>query len=137
MTLKWINEVLWPYHKKKHGNKHALFILNNCTAHKDLEEVGSIPSQLTIIFLPPNCTSFLQPADMGMISVWKMRYKSLMLSKLLSICDSKERNLMAVERKARARRRCHGLLHCMKANVLDAMGILNELRPGVSRGLYI
>ena len=127
VTLKWINEVLWPYHKKKHGNKRALLILDNCTAHKDLEEVGSIPSQLTINFLPPNCTSFLQPRDMWMISVLKMRYKSLMLSKLLSICDDEEQYLMAMERKARTRRGCHGLLYCMKANVLDAMGMLNEV----------
>ena len=58
---------------------------------------------------------------MGRISVLKMRYKLLVLSKVLSICDNKESDLMDMERKARTRRGCHGLLHCKKANVLDVM----------------
>ena len=65
VTLKWINEVLWPYHKKKHGNKRALFILNNCTAHKDLEEVGSVPSQLIIIIFATTLHKFLTTCRYG------------------------------------------------------------------------
>ncbi|MGH7954417.1 MAG: hypothetical protein ACREOZ_00495, partial [Gloeomargaritales cyanobacterium] len=49
-----------------------------------------LPTNLVIEICPANCTSFMQPADMGMIARLKIGYKALMLRKLLAICDDQE-----------------------------------------------
>ena len=38
-------------------------------------------------FLPKNMTARYQPMDQGIISVLKTRYKTIMLRRLLAICD--------------------------------------------------
>jgi hypothetical protein len=62
----------------------CLLLLDNCPAHVNLDK-DMLPTELVIQFFPPNCTSFLQPADMGMIACLKVGYKALMLRKLLAI----------------------------------------------------
>ncbi|MGH7954791.1 MAG: hypothetical protein ACREOZ_02400 [Gloeomargaritales cyanobacterium] len=37
ITVEWINRVLWPHHLAHHGDVCALLVLDNCSAHKDLE----------------------------------------------------------------------------------------------------
>jgi hypothetical protein len=76
ITIHWINKILWPWHKSNFGDVRCILILDNCRAHTDL-----------ILSFPPNCTSFLQPADMGMIAALKVGYQVSMLRKLLAICD--------------------------------------------------
>jgi hypothetical protein len=86
VTMHWINTVLWPWHVQEHGNVFCLLLLDNCPAHINLDK-NKLPPKLVIEFFPPNCTSFLQPADMGMIACLKVGYKANMLRKLLAICD--------------------------------------------------
>jgi hypothetical protein len=81
--------VLWPWHLAHlahHGNVCFLLLLDNCPAHVDLDK-NKLPAKLVLLFFPPNCTSFLQPADMGMIACLKLGYKANMLRRLLAICD--------------------------------------------------
>jgi len=122
VTIHWINAVLWPWHLAQHGNVSCLLLLDNCPAHVDLDS-NKLPAKLVLLFFPPNCTSFLQPADMGMIACLKVGYKANMLKRLLAICDDDslyEESLAAGER---ARRGCKGLDYCGKAHLLDAMEI--------------
>ena len=127
ITMHWINTVFWPYHVKAHGNKKALLILDNCTAHKDLETICHLPDKLKIVFFPPSSASFLQPADMGMVATIKMKYKALMLRTLLAICDDEESYKQAIARGRKARRGCKGMEHCAKANLFNALEMLNTV----------
>jgi hypothetical protein len=86
VTIVLINTVLWLWYLKHHGNVYCLLLLDNCPAHANLDS-DRIPDCLVIHFFPPNCTSFLQPVDMGMIARLKIGYKAIMLKTLLSICD--------------------------------------------------
>ena len=126
VTLVWINTVLWPWHRQQHGDVHCLLLLDNCPAHSNLDE-SKLPRKLIIYFFPPNCTSFLQPADQGMIACLKVGYKANMLKKLLAICDDSALYDEAVAAGARARRGCKGLEYCGKAHLLDAMEILQPI----------
>jgi hypothetical protein len=122
VTVHWINTVLWPWHLAQHGNISCLLLLDNCPAHSNLDR-EKLPSKLVILFFPPNCTSFLQPADMGMIACLKVGYKATMLRRLLAICDDDSLYQEALEAGAKARRGCKGLEYCGKAHLLDAMEI--------------
>ena len=59
-------------------------LLDNASSHSvadiQLIKMGSFNafrlSNLLLIFLPPNCTSVVQPLDMGIIASFKARYKS-------------------------------------------------------------
>jgi hypothetical protein len=126
VTLVWINTVLWPWHLQQFGDVHCLLLLDNCPAHSNLDE-SKLPRKLIIYFFPPNCTSFLQPADQGMIACLKVGYKANMLKKLLAVCDDSVLYDEAIAAGARARRGCKGLEYCGKAHLLDAMEILQPI----------
>jgi hypothetical protein len=129
VTTVWINTVLWPLHLKHHGNVYCLLLLDNCPAPANLDS-NRIPDRLVIRFFPPNCTSFLQPADMGMIASLKLGYKAIMLKTLLSICDDPVLYTDAIEAGRTARRGCKGLSCCAKAHLLDAMEIMVKIWDG-------
>jgi hypothetical protein len=65
--------VFWPWHVHKFGDVKAILLLDNCSAHTDLDE-SRLPKKLIIHFLPPNVTSCHQPADMGIIAAIKVGY---------------------------------------------------------------
>jgi len=96
VTIYWINTVLWPWHKQHFGDVCCILLLDNCKAHTDLNK-SRLPQKLVIPFFPPNCTSFMQPADMGMIAGLKVGYRVLILKKLLAICDDEELYKDAIE----------------------------------------
>ncbi len=104
---------------------HCILILDNCRAHTDLNK-AVLPRKLIIHFFPPNCTSFLQPADMGMIASLKVGYRVSMLRKLLAICDDQELYKEALTAGTQSRNGCKGLSYCGKAHLLDAMVILDS-----------
>jgi hypothetical protein len=79
--------------------------------------------QSVISIFPPNCTSFLQPADMGMIACLNIGYMTNMLRRLLAICNDDSLYQEALEAGQRARRGCRGLDYFGKAHLLDAMEI--------------
>ncbi|XP_039602214.1 tigger transposable element-derived protein 4-like [Polypterus senegalus] len=73
---KWQRKVDAAMVRKK--RKIILFI-NNCTAHNHI----TVMKGVTIKFLPPNTTSKLQPLDQGIINNFKLRYRKLVVRKLL------------------------------------------------------
>jgi hypothetical protein len=73
-----------------------LLIMDNASCHslfgvqqKQWSGFMALPmTNVTIVFLPPNCTSVVQPLDQGIIAPFKLRYKSKLLEWVLSQFDS-------------------------------------------------
>jgi hypothetical protein len=67
---KWFNEVFLPEVKKRTG-RQILLLLDNAPGHFEAFERDNV----RIIFFPPNCTSWKQSCDMGIIAALKKRFK--------------------------------------------------------------
>ncbi|XP_065658634.1 jerky protein homolog-like [Hydra vulgaris] len=76
---KWFNKVFYPEVKHKTGLS-VLLLLDNAHGHFEALERNLVK----VVFFPPNCTSWKQPCDMGIIAALKKRYKYLYLSDILS-----------------------------------------------------
>lgn len=63
-----------------------LLVLDNCTGHPAAELLKK--DNVSVFFLPPNCTSLIQPMDQGLLRSLKCLYKSDFLRRLLSSCNS-------------------------------------------------
>lgn len=73
--------------KFQRAGRSVLFFLDNCSAHhcEDIEL-----KSIRLIFLPPNCTSHLQPCDMGIIKNFKDYYRRRLLTHLLDCIEQNE-----------------------------------------------
>jgi len=76
---KWFNEVFVPEIKRQTG-RPILLLMDNAPRHFDAFEHDNIH----VVFFPPNCTSWKQPCDMGIIAALKKRYKYLYLKDILN-----------------------------------------------------
>lgn len=63
-----------------------LLVLDNCTGHPAAELLEK--DHASVVYLPPNCTSLIQPMDQGVLRSLKCRYKSDFLRRLLNSCNS-------------------------------------------------
>ena len=79
---KWFNEVFYPEVKRRTGRR-VLLLIDNAPGHFDAFERDNIK----VAFFPPNCTSWKQPCDMGIIASLKKRYKYLYLKDVLDFYD--------------------------------------------------
>ena len=68
----WLNTVNI---KMKSENRSILLFVDNCSAHPHV-----VHNNVTLVFLPPNTTSRLQPCDAGIIQTVKMHYRKLLRS---------------------------------------------------------
>lgn len=65
-----------------------LLLLDNCSAHPPADLLAK--ENTHVLYLPPNCTSLLQPMDMGVLRSLKCHYKTHFLNRLLnSVNNSK------------------------------------------------
>ena len=92
VTVWWIETVFCSHHLKTHWNVYTSLIIDNCSAHKYFEDSDvarkfGLPDKLCIILLPPNLTSRIQPADMGIIAVLKVGYKLFMVRSLIVVYE--------------------------------------------------
>lgn len=60
-------------------NRKIALLIDNCAAHNKIP----VLNHLEVIFLPPNCTSVLQPLDHGIIRSVKARNRTRMLQRIL------------------------------------------------------
>lgn len=63
--------------------RKTLMIVDNCPAHPKVDGLQSVE----LLFLPPNCTSVLQPMDQGIIRVFKSHYRKLCLKMIIEHID--------------------------------------------------
>ena len=96
---EWFEEVFYREVRKRTGCP-VLLSMDNAPGHFSTFEKNSIK----VVFFPPNCTSWKQPCDMGIIDALKKRYKYLYLRDVLDFYELDE-NLKA--RKKRASKNTH------------------------------
>lgn len=69
--------------------KKAILLVDNCSAHGSaVEPLQSDGNQIVCYFLPPNVTAILQPMDQGPIKLTKLKYRSLLICKIISEMES-------------------------------------------------
>jgi hypothetical protein len=65
-------------------NTKILLFMDQCVAHpRDTTALKNIKA----IFLPPNCTSHLQPLDTGIIHTFKCQYRKQLIWKVISAIE--------------------------------------------------
>jgi len=74
----WFETVFLPAVRARTALSVAL-ISDNCGAHEELEI-----TQVSLILVPPSCTSVYQPLDLGIIACLKWRYKRRLLVLVVS-----------------------------------------------------
>ncbi|KAI6658215.1 hypothetical protein LOD99_15484 [Oopsacas minuta] len=78
-------------------------------------------NNVRVVFFPPNCTSWKQPCDMGIIAALKKRYKYLYLKDVLDFHDLHEDfKARKEERAKRLPREAAGVVYGKPAHLLDA-----------------
>ena len=77
---QWMREI---DRRMKAAKRNILLIVDNCTAHVTVNGL----TNTKVLFLPPNCTSKLQPADQGIIQNLKVHYRQTMVRRMLQCLD--------------------------------------------------
>ncbi|XP_046392284.1 tigger transposable element-derived protein 4-like [Ischnura elegans] len=65
-------------------NRKIVVFLDQCPAHPKNMNLRNIK----LVFFPPNCTSQLQPLDLGIIHVSKSNYRRILVRKAINLIDS-------------------------------------------------
>ena len=63
--------------------RKILLLVDNCPAHPNVDGLRSVE----LVFLPPNCTSVLQPMDQGIIRLFKLHYRKQCLKMIIDHID--------------------------------------------------
>ncbi|XP_023228548.1 tigger transposable element-derived protein 4-like [Centruroides sculpturatus] len=91
MTSEIFEEEIRKWDKELIGKrKKVLLLVDNCPAHPILENLKNIK----LVFLPPNCTSVLQPMDQGIIRSLKSHFRKILLQKIIT--NMEDKNKMAI-----------------------------------------
>ncbi|XP_060658136.1 tigger transposable element-derived protein 4-like isoform X2 [Drosophila nasuta] len=70
-------------------NKKILLLVDNCPIHPQISDLTNI----TLVFLPPNTTSVLQPMNQGIIRVIKSTFRKNLVLKIISnMNENKDEN---------------------------------------------
>ena len=123
---RWFWEIFMPHVRGKTNKKVAL-VMDNCGPHGS--DVGDPNGQVDIYLMPPNCTALHQPMDMGIISAWKRKYKSLMLTEIARNLENRT-ELRAQAHQLRAGMR--GMSHGYDPNMLDVAEMVHHSWKSVS-----
>ena len=125
---KWLNEVFASEVRKRTGRR-VLLVLDNAPGHFDAFERDNI----RVVFFPPNCTSWKQPCDMGIIAALKKRYKYLYLKDIFDFYElDQEAKQQKNELGRRLRRGAAGVSYGNPAHLLDAACYMKEAWDHVS-----
>lgn len=82
---EWLQNLDNDMKKKK---KKIALLVDNCTAHSLIPKLQNIE----IVFFPANCTSILQPLDMGIIKCFKGYYRKRLVDSALVNIENKVEN---------------------------------------------
>ena len=69
--------------------------MDNCGAHNNLSKFKNIE----LCFFPTNCTSIMQPLDMGIIKNFKITYRQQLIEKVITNIERKLEKPFAINVK--------------------------------------
>jgi hypothetical protein len=125
---KWFNKVFLLEVKKRTGHR-VFLLLDNAPGHFEAFERDNV----RIIFLPPNCTSWKQPYDMGIIATLKKRFKYLYLKDVFDFYElDEEAKLRKKMQGQRLRRSAAGVAYENPGHLLDVASYVKEAWQSVS-----
>lgn len=85
LTLDWYKNIFLPAVIEKHGtDQKILLLLDNAPSHPSIKDFQEVSDICTVMFLPPNVTSLIQPMDQGIIEQLKRVYKRNLLRLILT-----------------------------------------------------
>jgi hypothetical protein len=119
---KWFNKVFLPEVKKRTGRR-VLLLLDNTPRRFEAFERDNV----RIVFFPPNCTSWKQPCDMGIITALKKRFKYLYLKDVLDFYELNDE--AKLRKKMQGRKLRHdvaGVAYRNPAHLFDATNYVKE-----------
>ena len=83
----WFKKTFVPAVRKHLRTKKlpemAVLLLDNCRAHPPAETLTSADGLISVLSLPPNTTSKIQPLDQGIISVFKRNYRTELVKEMI------------------------------------------------------
>ena len=123
---QWFTDLFLPFIRNQTSQRVAL-ILDNASSHA--KELYDPKSQVSVISLPPNTTSKLQPMDAGIIAALKCTYRYDLLAEVVSRFDCAA---IAREHFSGARKGTKGLNEGFEAHILDAIEIVSKAWAGIS-----
>ena len=86
MDFNILDEVLSKLNRKlARKQRNVILFLDNAPCHP--RDMKGKYDHIKIVFFPPNCTSRLQPLDLGIIQAFKLKYMKLMLTHVVSKID--------------------------------------------------
>ena len=89
MDFDILDQVLTKLNRRcQRESRSVLLLLDNAPCHP-YDMKGKYPNIKCVFFLP-NCTSRLQPLDLGIIQSFKLKYAKLMLTHVVSLIDDCE-----------------------------------------------
>ena len=97
----WMTGTIFEKYMKMLDNKffkekrQVLFFVDNCPAHPVTLQMAL--KNIKIIFLPKNSTSVLQPMDQGVIRSFKCKYRTKLLSHVISQVEGKDKTIEDVK----------------------------------------
>jgi hypothetical protein len=114
---------------KRRTGRPVLLLMDNASGHFNAFEHDNI----RVVFFPPNCTSWKQPYDMGIIAAFKKRYKYLYFKDILDFYELDEQ-LKQRKRKLgkRLRQGAAGVSYENPTHLLDAPSYVKEAWDFVS-----
>lgn len=86
LFAEWLSELDRDMHKQ---GRRVLLVVDNCSAH----HVQASLTAVTLLFLPPNTTSKVQPLDLGIIRAFKAYYRRRVVERMLIAVDRPAANL--------------------------------------------
>ena len=86
MDFNILDDVLSKLNRKlARQRRNVILFLDNAPCHPP--DMKDKYDHIQIVFNPPNCTSRLQPLDLGIIQTFKLKYMKLMLTHVVSKID--------------------------------------------------
>ena len=88
MDFDILDQVLTKLNRRCQRESRSILLLDNAPCHP-YDMKGKYPN-INCVFFPPNCTSRLQPLDLGIIQSFKLKYAKLMMTHVVSLIDNCE-----------------------------------------------
>ena len=77
-----LSKLIWKLARQR---RNVVLFLDNSSCHPP--DMKGKYDHIQIVFFPPNCTSRLQPLDLGIIQTFKLKFMKLMLTHVVSKID--------------------------------------------------